>query len=430
MPPSCEPDPCGLSVVIPALNEEASIADLLTRVHKRLVGLGVPFEIIVVDGGSTDETSQRAADAGAAVVRQEGRGYAKALLTGFGAARGQYIITMDADYSHDPDFLEALWTRRHDAEVVIASRYLPGGHADMPWARTFLSRWLNRVGWGVLSIPVRDMTSGFRLYHRKVLGAFRPRAQRFDVLVELLTQLYCEGWRVLEVPFHYRRRQGGRSHVALLPFGLAYGRTLLRMWAMRNSLASADYDDRAFRSRIPVQRYWQRRRYAIVLDMLGHADRVLDVGCGSSKILEALPHAVGADINLKVLRFRSKTNRLLVNSDVRALPFKTAAFDAVICSEVLEHVSYAPNIFTELSRVLGEDGILIIGTPDYGRWQWRWIEWWYNRLIPGGHGQMHIEQYTEASLRRYLQQFGFEVLESDAICSAELILKCRKPHAG
>ena len=168
---------------------------------------------------------------------------------------------------------------------------------------------------------------------------------------------------------------------------------------MRNSLASADYDDRAFSSRITIQRYWQRRRYTIVLGMLGHADRVLDVGCGSSKIIEALPHAVGMDLELKVLRFRSKTNRLLANGDIRALPYKDESFDAVICSEVLEHVAYEPSIFSELRRVLRKDGLLIVGTPDYGRWQWRWIEWWYNLLLPGAHGHSHIEHYTETSLR-------------------------------
>jgi dolichol-phosphate mannosyltransferase len=176
-----------LSVIIPALNEAASIGDLISRVYKRFSVLGVTLEVVVVDGGSTDGTPQRAADAGATVVRQPGRGYADALFTGFRQSTGRYLITMDADYSHDPDFLEALWRRRDDAEVVIASRYVPGGYADMPWGRQVLSRLLNATGRAVLGIPVQDMTSGFRLYHRKVLEALRPQAQRFDVLIELLT---------------------------------------------------------------------------------------------------------------------------------------------------------------------------------------------------------------------------------------------------
>ena len=419
-----------LSVVIPALNEGASIGDLIAGLSRALGALRIAFEVLVVDGGSTDGTPRWATEAGATVVRQGGRGYADALLTGFRAARGQYVLTMDADYSHDPDFLQSLWLRRAQAELVIASRYVPGGYAHMPWLRKVLSRLINAVSRSVLSIPIRDMTSGFRLYHRRVLTPVRAQAARFDVLIELLTLIHADGWRVAEVPFHYRPRRGGRTHVSLLRFGLAYARTLGPMWAVRNSLASSDYDDRAFSSRIPLQRYWQRRRYAIVLGMLGHAGRVLDVGCGSSKILEALPNAVGLDRDFRPLRFRSRTNRWLVCGDVRSLPFPDGLFDTVICSEVLEHVPYDPRIFTELTRMLRRDGLLIVGTPDYGRWQWRWIEWWYKRLLPGAHGQAHVERYTEPGLRARLAEFGFEVLGAESICRAELILKCRRRPWG
>jgi ubiquinone/menaquinone biosynthesis C-methylase UbiE len=201
------------------------------------------------------------------------------------------------------------------------------------------------------------------------------------------------------------------------------------MWALRNSLESADYDDRAFDSRIPVQRFWQRRRYAMVLGMLGHAGAVLDIGCGSSKILEALPHAVGLDLNFKPLRFRRQTNRLLVNGDARALPFPDGAFEAVICSEMLEHVPFDARLFGEMARVLRPGGVLVVGTPDYGRWQWPFIEWWYTRLLPGAHGHDHVQRYTEASLRARLVEFGFEPVEARSIWHAELILKCTRRGA-
>jgi len=417
---------CELSIVIPALDEGASIGHLVRRLMAEAARLNVPFEVIVVDGGSVDGTPRWAAEAGAIVVRQPGHGYADALLTGFHRATGAYVATMDADYSHDPDFLRALWAAREQAELVIASRYVAGGFANMPPFRRWLSRILNRISRSMLSLPYRDLSSGFRLYRRHVVQALAPRARRFDVLIEILARIRAEGWRIKEVPFHYRRRQGGRSHAGIVSFGLSYARTLARMWVVRNSLQSADYDDRAFNSRIPIQRFWQRRRYAIVLGMLGHADAVLDVGCGSSKILEALPHAVGLDLNFKPLRFRRQTNRLVVNGDVHRLPFPDEVFGAVICSEMLEHVPFDARIFTELARVLRPGGVLVVGTPDYGRWQWPFIEWWYNRLLPGAHGHDHVERYTEATLRARLEEFGFEPLEARSIWRAELILKCRK----
>ena len=417
---------CELSVVIPALDEGASIGQLVRRVSSEAARLGIAHEVIVVDGGSSDGTPRWAAEAGARVVRQPGRGYADALLFGFRQARGDYVASMDADYSHDPDFLRALWAARHDAELVIASRYVAGGFAYMPVFRRVLSRILNAVSRSVLSLPVRDLSSGFRLYHRHVLAGLAPSARRFDVLIEILARVRADGWRIKEVPFHYRQRQGGRSHAGIISFGLAYAQTLARMWALRNSLESADYDDRAFNSRIPIQRFWQRRRYAIVLGMLGRATAVLDVGCGSSKILEALPHAVGLDLNFKPLRFRRQTNRLVVNGDVHRLPFPDDAFEAVICSEMLEHVPFDTRIFSELSRVLRPGGVLVVGTPDYGRWQWPFIEWWYTRLLPGAHGHDHVQRYTEATLRARLAEFGFEPREAQSIWRAELILKCTK----
>jgi hypothetical protein len=161
----------------------------------------------------------------------------------------------------------------------------------MPLGRELLNRLLNTMVRAVLAIPVQDMTSGVRLCHHKAYESLQPHAQRFDLLIELLTHIHCEGCRVRETPFYYRRRQGGHSTAALLPFGLAFGRPLARICSVRNSLASADYDERAFSARIPIQRYWHRRRYAMVLGMLGHAERVLDIGWRSSKILETLPNA-------------------------------------------------------------------------------------------------------------------------------------------
>ena len=145
---------CELSVVIPALDEGASIGQLVRRVSSEAARLGIAHEVIVVDGGSSDGTPRWAAEAGARVVRQPGRGYADALLFGFRQARGDYVASMDADYSHDPDFLRALWAARHDAELVIASRYVAGGFAYMPVFRRVLSRILNAVSRSVLSLPV------------------------------------------------------------------------------------------------------------------------------------------------------------------------------------------------------------------------------------------------------------------------------------
>ena len=101
--------PLDLSIIIPALNEAGNIGPLATRCRAVVERLGLRAEILVVDGGSSDATVREATDAGARVILQEGRGYGGALRTGFAAARGTYVQTMDSDLSHEPEVIESLW---------------------------------------------------------------------------------------------------------------------------------------------------------------------------------------------------------------------------------------------------------------------------------------------------------------------------------
>lgn len=222
-----------LSILIPAWNEGGNIGPLLRRCHATLAKMGVTYEILVIDGGSVDSTVAEAEAEGAVARRQEGRGYGGALRTGFGLARGRYIQTMDSDLSHEPEVIEQLYAARERADVVIASRYVKGGAADMPLYRAILSRILNVVFTTVLQIPVKDISSGFRLYRGDVVRNVEFEASDFDVLEEILILIIVEGGTVTEVPFHYRPRVEGESHARLFHFALAYLKTLHAMWRLR-----------------------------------------------------------------------------------------------------------------------------------------------------------------------------------------------------
>ena len=341
-------------------------------------------------------------------------------------ARGEYILTLDADGSHDPAFLGDLWAARLQGDVVIASRYVPGGAADMPAWRRLLSRVLNITFRRGLSLPVHDLSSGFRLYHRTVLRAVSLAASDFDILEEILIRALAAGYRVVEVPFRYRARLAGRSHARLFKFALSYLRTFMAMWRLRNSIASSDYDARAYDSIIPLQRYWQRRRYATISRLATGFTRVLDVGCGSSRILSAVPGMLGLDIQLHKLRYARRYGNPLVHGSIFALPFVDSAFDCVICSEVIEHIPAQEKPFDELARVLKTGGRLILGTPDYDRWRWRALEWLYGRLSPGGYADEHITHYGRANLATYLQGKGFAIESIDYVGGSEMIFSLRK----
>lgn len=222
-----------LSLVIPTLNEAGNIGEACRRAHAVMARLEIEHELLIADGGSTDGTCEEAEAAGAVVIRQAGTSYGDALRHGFERARGDYIASMDSDLSHEPEFLEQLWRAREHADIVIASRYAPGGRADMSTSRAILSRILNIVYTTILQVPVRDISSGFRLYRRSAIESIEFTARDFDVLEEILIKLYVRGHGVAEVPFHYRPRKEGRSHAKLFRFALAYLRTLLAMMRLR-----------------------------------------------------------------------------------------------------------------------------------------------------------------------------------------------------
>lgn len=421
---ACSPE---IAIVIPALNEKENLDLLLPALKEMVVGMGITAEIVVVDGGSLDGTRDAAEKRGARVILQTEPGYGGALRAGFAATAAPYIVTMDADLSHRPVFLEEFWRRRDEAEVLIASRYVPGGRADMGWFRKLLSHILNRTYGRVLSLPIRDLSSGFRMYRRDVFAGLLPSARDFDILEEILIRVHAEGWRILEVPFQYMARGSGRSHAKLFKFGVALLRMLVRMWRLRNSVESADYDYRAFDSPIWLQRYWQRTRHQIILGYLDNRKDVLDIGCGSSRIIVDLHDAVGLDILQNKLRWLKPRHRLLVRASGDRLPFANESFSTVINSEVIEHVPASPEIWSEMWRVLRPGGILVVGTPDYDRWLWWVLEWIYGKVLPGAYAHEHITHYTRKNLAALLVAEGCEILDYRYVGFCEMIFKARKP---
>ncbi len=138
---------------------------------------------------------------------------------------------MDADGSHPPEILAQMWARRNEADLIIASRYIPGGSAVMDPVRQLLSRSLNLVSRVVLRLPVYDASGGFRLYRAELVRAScaDSAANDFTVQQELLVGILSRGGKVLEVPFRYEPRLDGASKASALRLAPSYIRMLLRL---------------------------------------------------------------------------------------------------------------------------------------------------------------------------------------------------------
>jgi len=241
-----------LSVVILAFNEADNLKELIPRIMAVLEPLSLRYEILVLDGNSSDTTVSVASSLGCRVVMQNKPGYGSAFKQAMQEAKGSYAITLDADCSHTPEFIKKLWEKRERCQLVIASRYIKGASADMPVFRRCLSIILNRVCATVLALPYQDLSSGFRLYRmdslRDILG--RLSTKDFDVLLEVLLKMHCGRFDITEIPFYYQPRHHGKSTARIWKFGISYLKTLYYLWQERNSNFSADYNKRALNNTI------------------------------------------------------------------------------------------------------------------------------------------------------------------------------------
>jgi glycosyltransferase involved in cell wall biosynthesis len=203
--------PADLAVVIPTLNEAESIAAVVGEIRA-----AVAARVIVVDGGSSDATAQRARSAGAEVVGA-GRGYGRACLAGAKAAEtAALIVFMDGDGADDPAAIPSLIDpiRNGTCDFVIASRArgkrAPGSMAAHQLLAGLVAGWLTKLLYGV---RYTDMCA-FRAIRRNVLLGLGMRELTYGWNLEMQMRAARAGLRILEIPVAYRRRLGGQSKVA------------------------------------------------------------------------------------------------------------------------------------------------------------------------------------------------------------------------
>jgi len=238
--------PADAWLILPTYDEAENIEPI---VHAALAVLGraAPgaHHVLVVDDGSPDGTgdiADRLARDHAAVEvlhRTERQGLGPAYLAGFAYAleRGAgYVMEMDSDFSHDPADLSRLLVAVRDADLVLGSRYVPGGGvSDWGRLRRIVSRGGSLYARLVLGMKVRDLTGGFKCFRREVLEAIdlpTVRSRGYAFQVELTHRAVRAGFRVVEVPIIFRERERGQSKMtwriaseaALLVPKLRFGR--------------------------------------------------------------------------------------------------------------------------------------------------------------------------------------------------------------
>ena len=210
-------------VIIPTYNEAENIGPLIDN----LFMLDVPLDVLVVDDNSPDDTGvvvdqcAQKDDRIQVIHRPKKMGLGTAYTAGFELALQlgyDRIVTMDADFSHNPRYIPLLIGLTEDHDLGIGSRYVPGGGVRL-WGihRRALSRGANLLARIVLGLKTNDCTAGFRCYRAEVLRAVQPqsiRADGYSYLVEILWRVQGAGFDVAETPIVFTDRRQGASKIS------------------------------------------------------------------------------------------------------------------------------------------------------------------------------------------------------------------------
>jgi glycosyltransferase involved in cell wall biosynthesis len=206
-----------ISIVIPTLNEEMNIARVIKEVKNEIKSYD--SEIIVVDGGangpSADETVKIARGSGAKILF-DNSGKGSALIKGFGSAKGEIIISMDADLSHRSKELRLLISGIETGyDICVGSRFMAGGgSSDMPPVRVFGNKLFVFLVNVIYGARYTDMCYGYRSFSKGALKKLKLKEKGFGIETEINIQARKSGLRVLEVPsFEKKRAEGeGKLH--------------------------------------------------------------------------------------------------------------------------------------------------------------------------------------------------------------------------
>ncbi|MEE9592087.1 MAG: glycosyltransferase family 2 protein [Thermoplasmata archaeon] len=199
-----------ISVVIPTRNEEASIGRVLEEVHEAFGGTKSTYEILVVDTLSEDGTVAIASEKGARIVPEDRRGYGRAYKTGFAAARGNLIATLDADWTypaHEIPRLAAL-LEEEGWDFISCDRLAYLEPQVMEIHHRLGNALLNKTAALLHGVRLRDSQSGMWVFRRDILDRLNVESDGMPFSEELKLEVVDKGLRFVEVPIHYRARVG------------------------------------------------------------------------------------------------------------------------------------------------------------------------------------------------------------------------------
>lgn len=238
-----------LSIVIPARNEEGSVAETLKALLRVTGSAAIPTEIVVVNDGSTDGTSECVCEVSkrhpsVRLVENHGRhGFGMAVRVGLEQIRGDAVAIVMADGSDSPDDLVAYYrTLQEGYDCVFGSRFIRGGKVlDYPAHKLILNRFANWFIRSIFGLRFNDITNAFKCYRAEVIEGIQPLiSPHFNLTVEMPLKAIVRGYSYAVIPICWTNRKTGVSKLKIKEMGSRYLFIVMYIW-LEKMLARGDY---------------------------------------------------------------------------------------------------------------------------------------------------------------------------------------------
>ena len=411
-----------ISVIIPAKDEEKRLPSFLLDVIGFCQASEYRYEIIVVDDGSSDGTSELVEKFQNKFARlhlvtlHRNRGKGHAVRQGFLRASGKVVMFMDADGSTPPAMIEEhypLFDQGYD--VVIGSRVVADGkhRVQARRYRKWIGQIFNFLVHRLLLADVRDTQCGFKMFRAQTV---RPLFSRlnipgfgFDLEVLYLAQKF--GYKIKEVPVDWRHVDESKTNLITDSWTMLINILQIRIWHLSRAFAAVPHmsaDEIRLMNENEGEHWWFQSKNALVKQKIVSSatdvPQILDAGCGTGlnmQFLSELGNCFGCDAQWDALQFSQSAGAVqLAQCNLEQLCYRPDSFDLITVLDVLEHTAEPERVLAEFKRIVKDNGRIVLTVPAF-KFLWS----------PHDEALSHFRRYHRRELKILLEDAGLRVDE-------------------